>query len=93
MYTHTPFVCYLPTAASNNDYCSILSWRICICILIAYESLTVHSTQATAASAAFSTNAPIGDIGRAATWASPSTRHYKIDLYSLAEASFGHKLL
>ncbi|XP_070603189.1 uncharacterized protein [Erythrolamprus reginae] len=59
------------------------------------EGLTAHSTRSAATSAAWSTQASIEDICRAATWAAPTTfiRHYKLDSFASAEAAFGRRVL
>ncbi|XP_070590357.1 uncharacterized protein [Erythrolamprus reginae] len=59
------------------------------------QGITAHSTRSAATSAAWRTQASAEDICRAATWTAPSTfiRHYKLDMYASAEASFGRRVL
>ncbi|XP_070582571.1 uncharacterized protein [Erythrolamprus reginae] len=59
------------------------------------QGITAHSTRSAATSAAWRTQASAEDICRAATWTAPSTfiRHYKLDIYASAEASFGRRVL
>lgn len=57
--------------------------------------ITAHSTHSAATSTAWSTQASLEDICRAATWSSlsPFIRHYKLDVYASAEAAFGRRVL
>lgn len=73
------------------------------CISLAYGAqnrqipgrIWAHSTRSAATSAAWSTQASILEICRAATWTSlsPFVRHYKIDSFASADASFGRRVL
>ncbi|XP_070591651.1 F-box/LRR-repeat protein 8-like [Erythrolamprus reginae] len=57
--------------------------------------VVAHSTRSAATSAAWSTQASLEEICRAATWASASTFicHYRLDFLASAEASFGRRVL
>ncbi|XP_058043567.1 uncharacterized protein LOC131200588 [Ahaetulla prasina] len=59
------------------------------------KNITAHSTRSASTSAAWATQAPLEEVCRAATWSSPSPfiRHYKLDTYASAEASFGRRVL
>ncbi|XP_061443669.1 uncharacterized protein LOC133365571 [Rhineura floridana] len=101
--TESLFVSFHPGSMGHKVSNPTLSRWLRACITLAYESLklpvpvsiTAHSTRSAATSAAFATNAPVADICRAAVWSSPHwfIRHYKIDRYASADASFGRRVL
>ncbi|XP_061473466.1 uncharacterized protein LOC133380355 [Rhineura floridana] len=101
--TDNLFVSFHPTSLGNKVSTSTLARWIKACISLAYASLRLphptgvvaHSTRAAATSAAFSRNAPLAEICRAATWSTPNTfiKHYKIDSYASSEAAFGRRVL
>ncbi|XP_042302565.1 uncharacterized protein LOC121919745 [Sceloporus undulatus] len=97
------FVSFRPNSKGKKVSRPTLARWIKQCIVQCYKSLklqppadiTAHSTRSAATSAALSTNAPLAEICRAATWKSPSTftRHYKLDLFQSSEAAFGRRVL
>ncbi|XP_061474004.1 store-operated calcium entry regulator STIMATE isoform X1 [Rhineura floridana] len=101
--TESLFVSFHPRSVGHKVSNPTLSRWLRACITLAYESLklsvpasiTAHSTRSAATSAAFATNAPVADICRAAVWSTPHSfiRHYKIDRYASADASFGRRVL
>ncbi|XP_061443118.1 uncharacterized protein LOC133365362 [Rhineura floridana] len=101
--TDNLFVSFHPKSMGNKVTTSTLARWIKACISLAYASLRLsrpaglvaHSTRVAATSAAFSHNASLGEICRAAAWATPNTfiKRYKIDSYASAEAAFGRRVL
>ncbi|XP_042300597.1 uncharacterized protein LOC121918648, partial [Sceloporus undulatus] len=97
------FVSFQPRSKGKKVSSSTLSRWIKLCILECYkvmnlpppDGILAHSTRSSSTSAAFSTNAPLSEICRAATWKTPSTfaRHYKLDIFQSAEAAFGRRVL
>lgn len=97
------FVSFHPSSMGHKVSPSTVGRWIKACIATAYENqarpvpprVLPHSTRSAATSAAWATQASILDICRAATWTSlsPFIRHYKIDVYASAEASFGRRVL
>ncbi|XP_029140096.1 ephrin type-A receptor 7 [Protobothrops mucrosquamatus] len=97
------FVSYRPASLGQKVSSGTIGRWIRACIAEAYQSsslpaprrITAHSTRSAATSAAWSTQASIDEICRAATWSSPSpfVRHYKIDRFAAADASFGRRVL
>ncbi|XP_068091948.1 uncharacterized protein [Hyperolius riggenbachi] len=81
---------------------SIARW-LKVCIEEAYKlrqlespkEITAHSTRAMATSWAYRAGASASEICRAATWRSVNTfvRHYRLDLMTAGEQSFGRKVL
>lgn len=57
--------------------------------------ITAHSTRSAATLATWATQAPMQDICKAATWASPLPfiKHYRLDTFASTEASFGWRVL
>ncbi|XP_060542104.1 endonuclease/exonuclease/phosphatase family domain-containing protein 1 isoform X6 [Pantherophis guttatus] len=97
------FVSFLPTSQGGKVSSSTIGRWIRQTIAAAYDSrslprpsrLTAHSTRSASTTAAWATQAPLLEICRAATWSSPSPfiRHYKLDQFASAEASFGRRVL
>ncbi|XP_039181405.1 zinc transporter ZIP11 isoform X2 [Crotalus tigris] len=97
------FVSFHPSSRGQKVSASTIGRWIRACITGAYQSesllvprrVTAHSTNSAATSAAWATQASIEDVCRAATWSSPSPfiRHYKLDKFASAEASFGRGIL
>ncbi|XP_053153503.1 uncharacterized protein LOC128345502 [Hemicordylus capensis] len=97
------FVSFHPRSMGSAVSAPTIAHWIRACIKLAYEvqrlsppsGVSAHSTRAVATSAAFSTNAPVQDICRAATWSTPSTftRHYKIETHADLQAAFGRRVL
>lgn len=101
--TESLLVSFHPASMGQKVSSATIARWIRACIATAYDKTSTpvpgrvyaHSTRSAAASAAWATQAPLVDICRAATWTSPSPfiRHYKIDKYASAEASFGRRVL
>ncbi|XP_060545540.1 uncharacterized protein LOC132711180, partial [Pantherophis guttatus] len=96
-------VSFHPSSLGQKISSRTVACWIKACIALAYSSkdrpvpgnVWAHSTRSAATSAAWSTQASVVDICRAATWTSltPFVRHYKIDTFASAEASFGRRVL
>lgn len=96
-------VSFHPTSLGQKISPSTAGKWIKACISAAYEHkgrsipsrILPHSTRSAATSAAWATQASVADICRAATWSSvtPFIRHYRIDSFASAEASFGRRVL
>ncbi|XP_070803767.1 uncharacterized protein [Pituophis catenifer annectens] len=97
------FVSFLPGSLGLKVSSATIGRWIRACIASAYQaqaipvpnSITAHSTRSAATSAAWATQASLEEVCRAATWSTPSPfiRHYKIDTFASAEASFGRRVL
>lgn len=73
-----------------------ISFAIKLCIRIEVPSgITAHFVLSAATSAALNNNASMEEVCKAATWSSISmfVRHYKLDVYSSLDASFGQRVL
>lgn len=101
--TDSLFVNISPPRQGNRMSTSAISACLRTCIKEAYcalkltppSGIVAHSTRSAATSTAFANRASSEEICRAATWSSPSTfiRHYKIDVFDLADAAFGRRIL
>lgn len=101
--TEALFVTFLPASIGSKASSSTLGRWLRATIATAYRQLglpvpghiTAHSTRSAATSAAWSTQASLEEICRAATWTSisPFVRHYRVDSFASAEASFGRRVL
>ncbi|XP_034290509.1 uncharacterized protein LOC117675694 [Pantherophis guttatus] len=97
------FVSFQPQSMGSKVSSTTLGRWLRASISLAYEAqslpvprgVTAHSTRSAATSAAWSTQASLEEVCRAATWTSPSPfiRHYRLDVYASAEASFGRRVL
>lgn len=97
------FVSFQPATLGQKVSSHVVGRRLPATIASAYEvqslpvpaHITAHSTRSAATSVAWSIQATLEDICRAATWSSPSSfiRHYKLDVYASAKASFGRRVL
>lgn len=97
------FISFQPSTLGLRVSSPIVGRWLRATIAAAYEAhslpvpgrIMAHSTWSTATSAAWSTQASLEDICRVAMWASPSLfiRHYKLDVYALAEVAFGWRVL
>lgn len=97
------FVSFLPVSLGLRVTASTIGRWIRQTIASAYDfrslprpaRVTAHSTRSASTSAAWSTQASLLEICRAATWSSPVPfiRHYKIDTFASAEAAFGRQVL
>lgn len=63
--------------------------------LVPPEGITAHSTRSAVTSAALANRASIENICKAVTWSTVSTfiRHYRLNIYSSADAAFGRRVL
>lgn len=101
--TESLLVSFTPTSMGRKVSSATISRWIKACISTAYDyqkrprpsKIYAHSTRSAAASAAWSTNASVIDICRAASWSSLTSfiRHYKIAVYASSDAAFGRRVL
>lgn len=92
-----------PSSIGRKVFSSTVGRWLKACISNAYElkakslpgKVLPHSIRSTATVAAWVTQASVEDICRAASWLllSSFVRHYKLDTYASAEASFGRRVL
>lgn len=101
--TEALLVSFLPSSLGQKVSSTTVGRWLKSCISEAYglrgapvpEGILPHSTRSAATSAAWATQASVDDICRAATWSSLSSfvRHYRLDLFASADASFGRRVL
>lgn len=101
--TEAMLVSFLPSSKGKKVSSATIGRWIKACISAAYTSqgiqvpggIVPHSTRSAATSAAWTTQASIDEICRAASWSSISSfiRHYRLDTFASADASFGRRIL
>ncbi|XP_060549247.1 uncharacterized protein LOC132712297 [Pantherophis guttatus] len=101
--TEALFVAFHPSALGVRVSSVTLGRWIRAAIALAYRHsnsplphpITAHSTRSASTSAAWSTQAPLEEVCRAATWTtiSPFVRHYRVDSFASADAAFGRRVL